>query len=654
MKVAVASIAGVVIVGSLALLVFTATRPGDSTPDLARAPAVTPSAEPVAEPAAAPEEPATPDEVTDPAPAIEPATLAGTVRDENEQPIASAEVYLAMQPPLEDDDMARLFLRADYFARSRFLETQTDAAGRYAFEGVLEFGSATLGAFKEGHAGVTQRMTRKAGAATQQVDLVLRAGKTLTGTILDTDGAPVTDAVVSVHGAWSPTSHVFWGAGMGPTDADGRFRVGVGKETTGCHVRVNSDSHGQGFFIEVPVTDEDVELTLKKFARVEGTITWADGAPASGLTVRVNGRLPEPPIPVQRMGRRAVVVHDGLVGDDGTYAIEGLHAQLGYDIFVIDGSLGEVEARRKPLSPRMRHSFRLEPGEVKVWDHSVSRPITIRGRIRTETNGEPLPRAQVGVRKDGKSINDVFAEADDEGFFTLHLNSGAGEYVVHAEPPGDMPTPDPVSDLLAERFGRTLHLAGSEDVEVELAIFDAAVLPIRVLDHSGEPVGTVRTKLHLTFPDGRRAHHDMPRTLDETGRVVFAFHYPATELWYEISAFRNGPAAETRRYEIHPGAVLPEETIKLPRTCDLLAKLVDPSGETVSDRWVSLRVVYEDGTRQVVSSRTDRRGVIDEKGCVRAAPFALELRVGSNVIWKSERVDGTAAEALDLGEIVVE
>jgi hypothetical protein len=74
--------------------------------------------------------------------------------------------------------------------------------------------------------------------------------------------------------------------------------------------------HGQHFFVEVPVTDEEVELTFEESATVEGTITWADGTPASGLTVRVNGRLPEPPIPVERMGMRPFVVQDGLALND--------------------------------------------------------------------------------------------------------------------------------------------------------------------------------------------------------------------------------------------------------------------------------------------------------------------------------------------------
>ena len=55
----------------------------------------------------------------------------------------------------------------------------------------------------------------------------------------------------------------------------------------------------------------------------------------------------------------------------------------------------------------MLNSFRLEPGEEKVWDHAVEKPITVRGHIRTERTGTPVNEGQVGVLKDGKRL--VFA-----------------------------------------------------------------------------------------------------------------------------------------------------------------------------------------------------------------------------------------------------
>jgi RNA polymerase sigma-70 factor (ECF subfamily) len=592
------------------------------------------------------------------------ASLAGTLWDEGEAPVASADVYLALTPPGEEDLLVSLgsYFRADYFRRSRVLRARTDPEGRYRFEGIREFGDARLAAFKEGHGDPRTAGSRhlqgvklEEGAELTGIDLVLPEGKTLAGRLLGPDGSPVSDAVISVPTAWSPKDHIFWPAGLGLSDEDGRFRLGFEARAAACHLRVSSERCGQHFFVEVPVADEEVELTLDRPARVEGTITWADGAAATGLTVRVNGRLPEPPIPVERMGLRSHVVHDGRVGEDGAYIIDGLHPRLDHDIFVIDVSLGEPAALKDPLTPRLRHTFRLEPGEVKTWDHVVQRPITIRGRIRTEATGAPVREAQVAVLKDGKRLTVTSDWADAEGFFELRLTTGAGEYRLHAEPPVGFPSADDAGDLIDERFGRTLHVSNGREAEVDLTIFEPVVLPLRVLDPAGKPPRSVHGQLHVTFPNGRKMTHETPLSLDDTGRTRISLYYPVAELRYEASSERGGPTAETSRHAGSPGSVLPEETIVLPRTCGLTAVVRDASGKPRSESWIRLRVAHEDGSRQDLTSRTDGEGRLNEAGRVKAAAFVVEIRsADSRVLWSSRWLDGSSGQAIDLGDIILD
>ena len=583
------------------------------------------------------------------APAKEPAIVTGVILDEKKEPIPSADVYLALHPPREDDKGMDVwqgyFFRPDYYRRSRFFETKTDDGGRYVFKGVPEAGGTSLWPFKEGYSGAV---------AWPEGALVLGEGFTLTGTVTAADGSPVADAIVSVCQTWSATDHIFYGSGLSPTDASGRFRVPLGAGTTACHLRVNSDSQGQDFFPEVPVKDGDIELVLKEPGKVEGTITWTDETPASGLTVRATGRLSEPPIPVQRMGIRPTTVHDGPVGGDGTYVLKGLSPGLNYDIFVIDSSLGEREASRSPLSPRMLDSFRLEPGEVKVWDHAVEKPITVRGHIRTERTGAPVNEGQVGVLKDGKRLGLVSTWANEDGFFELRLNTGPGDYRFHAEPPAGLPGPEAALDLLAERYGKSLRLETGGTAEVDLTIFEPATVPIRVLDLTGKPVGNIAVVLHAAFPDGRKMTIDTTQVLDEAGRASFTFHFPAPEFWCEIAGDRGGPTVETIHRALVPGAALPEETVVLPRACRLTAVLLDPSGEAWKEQTVFLHVDYEDGSKTDLTGRTDKEGRFEADGGVRAAAFVLEIRsTAHKVLWKSGRIDGSAAEMLDLGRIVL-
>jgi hypothetical protein len=157
------------------------------------------------------------------------------------------------------------------------------------------------------------------------------------------------------------------------------------------------------------------------------------------------------------------------------------------------------------------------------------------------------------------------------------------------------------------------------------------------------------------FPNGKKMGHEAPCSLDDAGRTTFSLYFPATEFWYGISAVSGGPTAETRRQASIPGTVLPEETITLPRTCDLVASILDPSGKPHKEGWVQLRVIYEDGSKKDLTSRTDEQGLLSEKGGVRATAFVVEVRsADSTAGWKSQRLDGSAEEVLDLGEIVLD
>ncbi len=103
-----------------------------------------------------------------------------------------------------------------------------------------------------------------------------------------------------------------------------------------------------------------------------------------------------------------------------------------------------------------------------------------------------------------------------------------------------------------------------------------------------------------------------------------------------------------------PGTVQPEETITLPRTCDLVATILDPTGKAYTEQVVYLRVVYEQGPEQSLALRTDQGGRLNEKDRVRATSFVLEVRsADSKTRWKSQRLDGSAGNALDLGEVVL-
>ncbi len=150
-----ASVLAIAVLAALGWLLFLrpgSDRGGEPVGPIARAPVVLPANE-----GQSPKREEKSIEPAPPSPVTRPAVVGGTVRDENGEPTAFADVYLAYTAKTSSRDEDRMgslgsFFRADYFKRSRFLETRTDREGRYRFEGIREFGSARLGGFKENHA----------------------------------------------------------------------------------------------------------------------------------------------------------------------------------------------------------------------------------------------------------------------------------------------------------------------------------------------------------------------------------------------------------------------------------------------------------------------------------------------------------------------
>lgn len=190
---------------------------------------------------------------------------------------------------------------------------------------------------------------------------------------------------------------------------------------------------------------------------------------------------------------------------------------------------------------------------------------------------------------------------------------------------------------------------------MDLTLFEPVTLPLRVLDFAEQPLKSVQAQIRVVLPNGRKLGLDTPSALDEAGRTRLVLHYPVAELTYEASAERGGPTAATGPHAGAPGTVLPEATLVLPRTCALVARLLDRSRRPHAERWARLRVVHEDGPSQDLTSRTDADGRLNVTGCVKAAVFVVELRASdSRVLWTSRQIDGSVGTAIDLGDIALD
>jgi RNA polymerase sigma factor (sigma-70 family) len=574
--------------------------------------------------------------------------IAGRVVDPDGNPIPGAEVFLAVHPPDWFPQGWERRLDPDWWSLSHWRSTVAGAGGEFRFEGIQPPGEISLAAFHEGREGGMRRLRLEAGKPPEDVEVKLPEGKTLRGTVVGQDDRPVTDAIVSVYQAWHPKEMIYRG-GMGATDAGGRFRIGMPTKAELCTLRVSSDSRGQDFFVGLAVTGEEILLKMKEPGTVGGRITWADGSPAKGVVVILRGEVPEPKVPNWRSGERSQLHLEGVPDGEGRYEIAGVPPGLEFEPLVIADGKDRLKALLQRLTPRGPNRLRFETGEAKTWDVTLAKPIFVRGTIRTERAGIPVPRIRLGVRKDGMAIGGYFPETDDDGAFQAVLNTGPGRYVFHA-----VPFPNGAAgDLIAERFGQVLDLKDGEEVEVDLRIFEPVVLPVRVVDADGKPVKDIRTEIRFVLTGGQRQGMGVPKELDADGRGSFVFHFPIEELALQVSAFPQGPFTEARTFRLSPGAALPEETFVLERTRALTAALLGADGSPASEANVTIDAAYADGKTDRFSARTDRKGRFSVEGRLRAAAVVLKIKSdGAEGSWKSGAID-PGGQPLDLGEVKI-
>lgn len=580
------------------------------------------------------------------------AVVAGTVRTNQGEPVAGAEVRIVVHPEQPKRDLLGSDRMAEEYwqlARSRVATSGED--GSYRIEGIPWTGPATATVFADGLAGSAKHVKLEAGARVEGTDFSLTPGQEILGRLVTAEGQPVTDALVSVYYAWHPKDMV-WGASLGRTDEEGRFALTLVAEAERLSLRANSRAFGQDFFLDLAIPDpgDELELRLHDTATVRGTITWPGGVPAAGLFVAFRAAVPEPRISVSYSGIRPTVFLEQEVGADGRYELSGLPPGLTCNVFVLPPGEDRLAAHRKALSSQWKHPFTLKEGEVKVWDYEAPRLSTVRGRVVTDVTGRPVPRIGVGVRRDGKPISGLDTETDEEGRFELPINTGPGEYVVHAQPQYGAEGPGRV---IAERYGETITLAGGDEVELELRVFEPIVLPIRVERTDGEPVRSIRTQLDYWLPDGKRHGLGDSRSLDEEGRSKVLLHFPVKEFTLEVGCFPSGPKTPKRTFRAAPGQTLPEEVFRLPRTADVAGTVVAPDGAPLANRWVRIDVTGADGTRERISPRSDQAGHFDLKGRFRAEVVDVRIRVdGVEGEWVGKALDATEGR-LDLGEVTV-
>lgn len=212
------------------------------------------------------------------------AAVSGTVRSEQGQPIAGAQVCAKLQ----DRDLAQTERHPPYC-------TTTREDGTYRLEGLLgaehhlhASARGYLPARYEARSGIQNRldarMDLQAGSARTGIDFVLEAGGVeVTGVVKDISGGEIEGAWVSSGGGWWGNE----GAVFSRSDEEGRFSLWVAPPEAFVNAFADGYASGSrnaavpGSFVEIFLTPESV---------VVGKVVWAgSGKPVAGARVSTGG-----------------------------------------------------------------------------------------------------------------------------------------------------------------------------------------------------------------------------------------------------------------------------------------------------------------------------------------------------------------------------
>ena len=304
-------------------------------------------------------------------------TLIGRLMDPKGSPVANAMVDMV--------ESGSSFISGSSIHR----QVTTDSDGLYRIGGVPA-GIYRLSGFSNGFSPASADPVVVNGRGeTQEVELQLGEGRTVTGVVLDADSRPVEGATVSPNRGLLSANLMEIESGNATDTSDGTRTNAQGEfRLTGFEENLSSVVvRGAGFATQrpsVPSSGEDLVVHLERSLRFSGKVVGPDGKPVAGAEVRLDRKNDSD------MGNFVGGMRRSTESDaDGSFEITGLTAgDYAIQSYAPLGQL--IDAPLALADDVSGMTINLEPARHLVV--SVSNP-----------SGEPVAEASVSVRNAGSS-----------------------------------------------------------------------------------------------------------------------------------------------------------------------------------------------------------------------------------------------------------
>jgi protocatechuate 3,4-dioxygenase beta subunit len=444
--------------------------------------------------------------------------LAGVVKDHEGNPVAGADVTMNQARTFRGGRggmQVQMNLVAGPESRERAV---TGSDGRFVFKGLAK-GDYMLAARKPGFSEAILDPAKVAEDA-EPVELVLSAGASISGMVVDTAGQPAEGYFVQIRprsGGDSPMRGM--GPGRGATGPDGFFSID-GLRAGEAYDLLTISGEGAGPRREgVTAPAEGVELVVPSKGRISGRVVEAaSGQPVSDFEIAYN------PDRSARGGGMVVRIAGPGGPRRGAGQREQLHSEDGS--FVLDEvppGTWEVNVDAKGYQAGRIGAIVVESGQTKDGVVvKLSRGSGIRGRVVDAASGRPLPDVRITSETAGGQMRMPMLDllnggggvpTDADGIFEID-GLAQGRYMVAAEHPDF----SDASQLVDVKEGLA---------SVELRLQAGGALGGIVISEAQRPLAGARVALEPAgdggMGGGRRGMLDEGKTgvSDEQGRFRF-------------------------------------------------------------------------------------------------------------------------------------
>jgi protocatechuate 3,4-dioxygenase beta subunit len=416
----------------------------------------------------------------------------------------------------------------------------------------------------------------------QQLRFVLGQAGTISGTVKDSEGKPISGAHVKPtyfeqeHGSMSHETILSGIPGLEiTTDASGRFSLENLPVGTSPHFRVDAKGYATYMWYgrsNVPVANLDIVLErVSRWVSIKGTLRHEKtGAPGVGVQIEVERAGPDHKArsysEEAKLGVEAAITTTDTNGAfvferlwPGDYAVRYFYSG---DFQGACISLHTNKVRTNSYLPGAFTGPIIPPADITV---PTDRPLelnlkwtdgaVIRGRIIDSKTKKPVANVQVECFDDGRNIN---TRSDTQGKFQMHALPGVFPLTIYAGPPYQTIRTNLVLS------GRTMNLGN-------IALSKPPVNEILVVDIDGKPVPNASifremfvNALAITDAQGRAQ-------LTDSVETELAPHpYP----WYEVRSENS----ELAGYFLYPKKDRTNVTWVVRKCSSLTGELRTPEG----------------------------------------------------------------------------